>query len=73
METYLQDPMFSASDKTFLVNLGHAVVEEPAGNDLVTPATFFFGVHLYKGVYKEAFEKHLPALFIGTGWDAWEK
>ncbi|RBR23710.1 uncharacterized protein FIESC28_03506 [Fusarium coffeatum] len=72
IETYIQDPMFSASDKTFLGNLGHAVVEEPAGNDLVTPTTFFFGVHLYKGVYKEAFAKHLPALFIGTGWDAWE-
>ncbi|KAL3601011.1 hypothetical protein FPOAC2_05264 [Fusarium poae] len=72
METYIQDPMFSASDKTFLGNLGHTVVEEPAGNDLVTPTTFFFGVHLYRGVYKEAFEKHLPALFIGTGWDAWD-
>ncbi|GKU03876.1 sensitivity to red light reduced- srr1 [Fusarium langsethiae] len=72
METYIQDPMFSASDKTFLGNLGHTVVEEPAGNDLVTPTTFFFGVHLYKGIYKEAFEKHLPALFIGTGWNAWD-
>ncbi|KAL6917425.1 hypothetical protein ACHAPO_010146 [Fusarium lateritium] len=72
METYVQDPMFSASDKTFLGNIGHTVVEEPAGNDLVTPTTFFFGVHLYRGVYKEALEKHLPALFIGTGWDAWD-
>ncbi|WXC45657.1 hypothetical protein QX201_005357 [Fusarium graminearum] len=72
IETYIQDPLFSGSDKTFLGNLGHTVVEEPAGNDLITPTTFFFGVHLYKGVYKDAFEKHLPVLFIGTSWDAWE-
>ncbi|KAJ4253295.1 hypothetical protein NW762_010450 [Fusarium torreyae] len=72
IECFFQDPVFNASDKTFLSDLGHTVVEHPAGCDLVTENTFFFGVHLYKGIYTEALAKHLPAIFVGTGWDAWD-
>ncbi|KAF4962016.1 hypothetical protein FSARC_9893 [Fusarium sarcochroum] len=72
IECFLQDPVFSASDKSFLSNLGHTVVEDPAGCDLVNENTFFFGVHLYKPIYTEALAKHLPAIFVGTGWNAWD-
>ncbi|KAH7236394.1 hypothetical protein BKA59DRAFT_533919 [Fusarium tricinctum] len=72
IETFFQDPVFNESDKKFLTNHGHTVVEDPAGCELVNPNTFFFGVHLYKPVYNVALAKHLPVLFIGTGWAAWD-
>ncbi|KAM0340751.1 hypothetical protein ACHAPU_010342 [Fusarium lateritium] len=72
IETFFQDPVFNESDKKFLANHGHTVVEDPAGCDLVDSNTFFFGVHLYKPVYNDALAKHLPTLFIGTGWVAWD-
>ncbi|KIL86076.1 hypothetical protein FAVG1_10470 [Fusarium avenaceum] len=72
IETFFQDPVFNDSDKKFLSNHGHIVVEDPAGCELVNPNTFFFGVHLYKPVYNVALAKHLPVLFIGTGWAAWD-
>ncbi|KAM0244807.1 hypothetical protein ACHAP5_005930 [Fusarium lateritium] len=72
IETFFQDPVFSESDKKLLSNHGHTVVEDPAGCELVNPNTFFFGVHLYKPVYNVALAKHLPVLFIGTGWAAWD-
>jgi hypothetical protein len=73
IETFFQDPVFNESDKKFLTNHGHTVVEDPAGCELVNPNTFFFGVHLYKPVYNVALAKHLPVLFIGTGWAAWDE
>ncbi|KAF5027356.1 hypothetical protein F66182_557, partial [Fusarium sp. NRRL 66182] len=71
IDTFFQDPVFSASDKTFLSNLGHTVVEDPAGCDLISADTFFFGVHLYKPLYADVLEKGTPAIFVGTGWNAW--
>ncbi|KAF4973938.1 hypothetical protein FZEAL_9124 [Fusarium zealandicum] len=72
IECVFQDPVFSASDKAFLVNLGHSVVETPAGCDMIDQDTLFFGVHLYKPIYAMALEKALPAIFVGTGWDVWD-
>ncbi|KAM0424990.1 hypothetical protein ACHAPT_009791 [Fusarium lateritium] len=72
IECFFQDPVFNASDKAFLTNLGHTVVETPAGCEMIDRDTFFFGVHLYKRIYAMALEKSLPAIFVGTGWDVWD-
>ncbi|KAM5357517.1 hypothetical protein ACJZ2D_016179 [Fusarium nematophilum] len=72
IECFFQDPVFSTSDKAFLENLGHSVVETPAGCDMIDGDTLLFGVHLYKPIYAMALEKSLPAIFVGTGWDVWD-
>ncbi|KAJ3509507.1 hypothetical protein NM208_g15658 [Fusarium decemcellulare] len=72
IECVFQDPVFSASDKAFLTNLGHTVVETPAGCEMIDQNALFFGVHLYKPIYAMALEKNLPAIFVGTGWDVWD-
>lgn len=73
VDCFFQDPVFSTSDKAFLANLGHTVVETPAGCEMIDKDTLFFGVHLYKPIYSMALEKHLPAIFVGTGWEVWDE
>ncbi|RMJ10128.1 hypothetical protein CDV36_010240 [Fusarium kuroshium] len=72
IDCFFQDPVFNTSDKTFLKNLGHKVVETPEGCEMIDQDTFFFGVHLYKPIYAMALEKNLPAIFVGTGWEVWD-
>ncbi|KAF4344064.1 hypothetical protein FBEOM_1981 [Fusarium beomiforme] len=71
IETFFQDPAFTTSDKKFLENIGHTVVESPKGAELVDENTFFFGVHLYKPVYNDALKGELPVMFVGTSWHDW--
>ncbi|KAF9765357.1 hypothetical protein IL306_002370 [Fusarium sp. DS 682] len=71
IETFFQDPVFNASDKKFLENIGHTVIEHPKGAELVDENTLFFGVHLYKPVYNYALKNELPAMFVGTSWEDW--
>lgn len=73
IDCFFQDPVFNTSDKAFLKNLGHTVVETPAGCEMIDQDTLFFGVHLYKPIYAMALEKHLPAIFVGTGWEVWDE
>ncbi|EXL50541.1 hypothetical protein FOCG_08817 [Fusarium oxysporum f. sp. radicis-lycopersici 26381] len=71
IETFFQDPAFNASDKKFLENIGHTVLDDPKGTQMVDEKTLFFGVHLYRPVYNDALKGELPALFVGTGWEDW--
>ncbi|PNP78850.1 hypothetical protein FNYG_07715 [Fusarium nygamai] len=71
IETFFQDPAFSSSDKKFLESIGHTVLEDPKGTQMVDEKTLFFGVHLYRPVYNDALEGELPALFVGTSWEDW--
>ncbi|KAF5974329.1 hypothetical protein FCOIX_8341 [Fusarium coicis] len=64
IETFFQDPAFSDSDKKFLENIGHTVLEDPKGTQMVDAKTLFFGVHLYRPVYNDALEGELPALIF---------
>lgn len=68
-----QEPVFSPGDKEFVQRLGHEVVETPAGFDLVDTETLVFGIHLYRDIYSQAIAKATPAVFIGTGYDVWDK
>ncbi|KAF7560462.1 hypothetical protein G7046_g3701 [Stylonectria norvegica] len=68
-----QDPAFAQSDKDFLASLGHEVVETPAGCDMVDADSFIFAVHLYRPIYAMALERHSPAIYVGTGWEVWER
>lgn len=67
-----QDPIFTESDKGFLIKLGHSVVEDPGAYTEVDEATFLYGVHLYRPVYAASLETKLPCIFVGTGYDEWE-
>lgn len=73
IECIFQDPVFTESDKQFLTNLGHTVVETPTGCEMITSETLFFAIHLYRPIYAMALENHLPAIFVGTGWDTWDE
>ncbi|CAM1501525.1 Fc.00g035090.m01.CDS01 [Cosmosporella sp. VM-42] len=68
-----QEPAFTQSDKDFVASLGHEVVEDPAACDMVNESSFLFSVHLYRPIYARALKNHLPAIFVGTGWTAWDK
>ncbi|KAK0390558.1 hypothetical protein NLU13_0062 [Sarocladium strictum] len=67
-----QDPIFTESDKGFLIKLGHSVVEDPGAYTEVDEDTFLYGVHLYRPVYAASLETKLPCIFVGTGYDEWE-
>ncbi|KAK2672949.1 SRR1-like domain [Fusarium oxysporum f. sp. vasinfectum] len=71
VEKFFQDPAFNASDKKFLENIGHTVLDDPKGTQMVDEKTLLFGVHLYRPVYNDALKGELPALFVGTGWEDW--
>lgn len=67
-----QEPCFTPHDKEFLASLGYEVVDSPAGFEMVADDSLVYGIHLYRAVYSMAIENHIPAIFIGTGYDAWE-
>lgn len=64
--------MFSTSDQSFLESRGHRVVESPDGFDLIDGKTLVFGIHLYRPIYAQAL-KSLPAAFVGTDFDTWDR
>lgn len=70
---FFQEPVFTASDRAFIASLGHRVVDSPAGCERVDGATLLFGVHLYRPVYALALRNGPPAVFVGTGWDVWDR
>jgi hypothetical protein len=67
-----QEPCFTDADKEFLKALGHEVVDSPVGFEIISQDSLVFGIHLYRDVYSEAIARHIPAIFIGTGYDVWE-
>lgn len=40
---------------------------------MVSDNTLLFGVHLYRPLYAQALDSNLPAIFVGTGWDIWDR
>lgn len=70
---FFQEPCFTAGDKSFLKSIGYEVVDSPRGFEEVSEDTVLYGVHLYRDIYSSAIEKAIPAMFIGTGYDVWER
>jgi hypothetical protein len=68
-----QEPCFTDSDKQFLQFLDYEVVDSPSGFGEVSAESLVCGVHLYRDTYSTIIEKHIPAIFIGTGYETWEK
>ncbi|KAK9772152.1 putative SRR1-like domain-containing protein [Seiridium cardinale] len=68
-----QEPCFTVGDKEFLTSLGHEIVDSPKGFEEISEDSIVFGIHLYRNIYSVAIEKALPAIFIGTGYDVWER
>lgn len=73
VECVLQEPVFTASDRSFLESLGHRVVDSPKGFDMIDEDSLLFGVHLYRPIYTKALERNLPAVFVGTDLDVWDR
>ena len=67
----VQEPAFTATDKTFCSELGLNVVEGKEGFEMVDGHAMVFGVHLYIRTWHEAL-RTLPALFVGTGLESWQ-
>ncbi|KAK7946218.1 uncharacterized protein PG986_010539 [Apiospora aurea] len=67
-----QEPYFTPADKEFLEGMTYEIVDSPNGYKSVDEDTFLYGIHLYKETYADAIANHIPAIFIGTGWDTWE-
>lgn len=68
-----QEPYFTPADREFLEEMAYEIVDSPHGYKSVDEHTFLYGIHLYKETYSDAIADHIPAIFIGTGWDTWEK
>ncbi|KAG6273142.1 hypothetical protein E4U48_002937, partial [Claviceps purpurea] len=75
---YIQYLVFEAmvqeldADTAFLTARGHAVVPAPLASTAVTPHTLLYGIHLYRPLYEEALQDHLPSAYVGTDWETWE-
>ncbi|KAK8068387.1 SRR1 [Apiospora saccharicola] len=67
-----QEPYFTEADREFLEGMAYEIVDSPHGYKSVDEHTFLYGIHLYKETYSDAIADHIPAIFIGTGWDTWE-
>lgn len=68
-----QEPCFTAADKEYLESLGYEVVESPRGFEEVSEDSILFGIHLYRDIYSAAIAKAMPTMFIGTGYDVWDR
>lgn len=68
-----QEPCFTSGDKQFLESLGYEIVDSPKGFEEVSDDCLLFGVHLYRDIYSAAIEKATPAIFVGTGYDVWDR
>jgi len=68
-----QEPYFTPADRDFLGGMNYEIVDSPQGYKTVDEHTFLYGIHLYKDTYSDAIASHIPAIFIGTGWDTWER
>ncbi|KAI1750486.1 hypothetical protein F4782DRAFT_246351 [Xylaria castorea] len=66
-----QEPLFNSVDKAFITDLGHEVVESPVGFQLVDSETMTFGIHLYRNVCSQIVATCIPAIYIGTSYEAW--
>lgn len=73
IKCFFQEPVFSPNDADFIRQLGHSVVDTPAGFELIDESTLVYGVHLYRQVYSQAIGKAIPAVFVGTGYNVWDK
>ena len=73
VKCFFQEPAFSPSDTEFIRELGHEVVGTPAGFELVDQSTLVYGVHLYREVYSQAIGRAVPAVFVGTGYEVWDR
>lgn len=73
IRTVFQEPRFTSADKNFLLSLGHEIVETPAGFDMISNDCLLFGIHLYLDHITQAMDKSIPAVFIGTAADVWDK
>ncbi|KAK7974364.1 hypothetical protein PG989_016212 [Apiospora arundinis] len=67
-----QEPYFTPADVDFLKGMDYEIVDSPDGYKSVDKDTFLYGIHMYKDTYSDAIASHIPAIFIGTGWDTWE-
>lgn len=68
-----QEPYFTPADREFLEGMAYEIVESPHGYKSIDEHTFLYGIHMYKETYSDAIADHIPAIFIGTGWDTWER
>lgn len=74
-----QEPDFTRGDRTFLESRGLAVVDDPLAFEAIAEdpgGCVVVGFHLYVPVYEKALgdgKGGLPRVFIGTGWDVWDK
>ncbi|KAG6205418.1 hypothetical protein E4U35_002617 [Claviceps purpurea] len=68
-----QEPLFTDADTAFLTARSHAVVPAPLASTAVTPHTLLYGIHLYRPLYEEALQDHLPSAYVGTDWETWEQ
>jgi hypothetical protein len=73
IECIFQEPLFTDSERAFLKDMGHTVVDHPVACQSVTRDTLLYGIHLYRELYQEALDAALPAVFVGTGWDTWDE
>ncbi|OAA35180.1 hypothetical protein NOR_08103 [Metarhizium rileyi] len=72
IQCIFQEPLFTDAERTFLVDMGHRVVDHPVACRAVTSDSLLYGVHLYRDLYQEALGAALPAMFVGTDWDTWD-
>lgn len=68
-----QEPYSTRADNEFLEGMGYEIVDSPHGYKSIDEHTFLYGIHLYKETYSDAIANHIPAIFVGTGWDTWER
>ncbi|KAG6029484.1 hypothetical protein E4U40_000499 [Claviceps sp. LM458 group G5] len=73
IHSIFQEPLFTDADTAFLTARGHAVVPAPLASTAVTPHTLLYGIHLYRPLYEEALQHHLPSAYVGTDWETWEQ
>lgn len=73
MRCIFQEPCFTTSDIDFLESLGYEVLDSPGGFEAVSEDSIVFGIHLYRDIYTAAIGKAIPTMFIGTGYDVWER
>jgi hypothetical protein len=73
IKCYAQEPSFGPSDKDYCRSIGIEVVDNPEAFRYVGSDAFVFAIHLPTLLWGLVFEKHLPALCVGTSLSSLEE
>ncbi|KAK4144947.1 uncharacterized protein C8A04DRAFT_27194 [Dichotomopilus funicola] len=72
IQSIIQEPMFTETDKAFCATLSLEAVDSPRAFSVIDEETMVFAIHMELSTYSQALSAHVPALLVGSDPENWE-